>query len=371
MGLLDVLQSASNAVAGNVAGPVDLLSFLLRKGGVPVPEDALGGSEWMKRKGLMRDVPKGAEQVVGETLGLLAPTAIAANAPKIARGLLQAQANAAAPKTLHPETGAIVWHGSPHKFDRFDSSKMGTGEGAQAYGAGTYLAESPKVAKQYQKELATEVTLDGKPYFSAGKQVASTGNSTIDDFLTWHVGDVDAALDAAKRMGFDEHLPQLEALRKRVQRVQGGALYKVDLPDEFIPRMLDWDKPLSQQPHGKTLQELGARIADDYGMSGFGPTLTPSGTTVYRALDDAEYGGQWIEAAQRAIRGNPIRRVSTSDSLEAARLLREAGIPGIRYLDGGSRGAGQGTSNFVIFPGLEDQLKILERNGVPLGLLTP
>lgn len=110
MGLLDVLQSASNAVAGNVAGPVDLLSFLLRKGGVPVPEDALGGSEWMKRKGLMRDVPKGAEQVVGETLGLLAPTAIAANAPKIARGLLQAQENAAAPRTLSPEAGVFLMH---------------------------------------------------------------------------------------------------------------------------------------------------------------------------------------------------------------------------------------------------------------------
>ena len=26
-----------------------------------------------------------------------------------------------------------------------------------------------------------------------------------------------------------------------------GALYKVDLPDNLIARMLDWDKPLSQQ----------------------------------------------------------------------------------------------------------------------------
>ena len=42
------------------------------------------------------------------------------------------------------------------------------------------------------------------------------------------------------------------------------------------------------------------------------------------------------------------------------------GIPGIRYLDGGSRGAGAGTSNFVVFPGNEDLLRILERNGVPL-----
>ena len=38
----------------------------------------------------------------------------------------------------------------------------------------------------------------------------------------------------------------------------------------------------------------------------------------------------------------------------------------IRYLDGGSRGAGTGTSNYVVFPGNENLLKILERNGQPL-----
>ena len=32
--------------------------------------------------------------------------------------------------------GANVFHGSPHKFDAFDASKIGTGEGAQAYGHG-------------------------------------------------------------------------------------------------------------------------------------------------------------------------------------------------------------------------------------------
>jgi hypothetical protein len=47
-------------------------------------------------------------------------------------------------------------------------------------------------------------------------------------------------------------------------------------------------------------------------------------------------------------------------------MLRDAGIPGIRYLDGGSRGAGQGSSNFVVFPGQESLLNILERNGQPL-----
>jgi hypothetical protein len=37
-----------------------------------------------------------------------------------------------------------AWHGSPHDIDRFDSSRIGTGEGAQTYGHGLYFAENEK-----------------------------------------------------------------------------------------------------------------------------------------------------------------------------------------------------------------------------------
>ena len=39
-----------------------------------------------------------------------------------------------------------AYHGSPYDFERFDLSKIGTGEGAQAYGHGLYFAENPAVA---------------------------------------------------------------------------------------------------------------------------------------------------------------------------------------------------------------------------------
>jgi hypothetical protein len=41
-----------------------------------------------------------------------------------------------------------TYHGSPHDFDEFDMSKIGTGEGAQAYGHGLYFAENENVAKE-------------------------------------------------------------------------------------------------------------------------------------------------------------------------------------------------------------------------------
>lgn len=46
--------------------------------------------------------------------------------------------------------GFDAWHGSPHTFDRFDMSKIGTGEGTQARGLGVYLSDSKDVASPYQ-----------------------------------------------------------------------------------------------------------------------------------------------------------------------------------------------------------------------------
>ena len=49
--------------------------------------------------------------------------------------------------------GMTVYHGSPYKFTAFDPAKIGTGEGAQAYGHGLYVAENPTVAKGYAKNV--------------------------------------------------------------------------------------------------------------------------------------------------------------------------------------------------------------------------
>jgi hypothetical protein len=52
--------------------------------------------------------------------------------------------------------------------------------------------------------------------------------------------------------------------------------------------------------------------------------------------------------------------------LDAFEIIKKQGIPGIRYLDGGSRSAGQGSSNFVAFD--PEMIRILERNGKATGL---
>lgn len=267
-----------------------------------------------------------------------AAMAAAAALPAVSRGALKASDAAVRAITRNPEATAtkvmdyaaqmnpmnpmVVYHGSPHKFDKFDSSKIGTGEGAQAYGHGLYLAESPETAAFYREKLTSDGTLGG--YKSANEARQRILLKTAD-----RVEATDPQRAAKLRADAEAITP-------------GGALYKVDLPDSAIAKMLDWDKPLSQQ--APEVQAAVNNIKSN--LTGpFSRDMT---------------GDQLLMHIQSTLKG--VGRGSE----KAEDVLRQQGIPGIRYLDGGSRGAGAGTSNFVVFPGEESLLSILERNGVPV-----
>ncbi len=310
-------QGASNAAASTVTGPVDMLAWLLRKGGVPVGDTPIGGEAWMRQKGLMATPENKLAGLLGEGAGLAAPIVAAAKAPEIAGGLLQMGRNLAAPQTLNKQTGAIVYHGSPHKFDKFDSSKIGTGEGAQAYGHGLYLAENPGVAKSYAEQLSTP----SGPYGDVAKYWRANGGET-------------AFRAFAKDAGIDSR--EIENIAKGI--TNAGNHYKVDLPDEHIAKMLDYDNPVTDAVR-KPLSKAA--------LNQFGSGLTgTSGEKLYKEM---------IFNFKQAGHPNPTQA--------ATDWLSSQGVPGMRYLDGGSRGNGAGTSNFVVFPGNEGLLKILERNG--------
>lgn len=310
----DLAQGASNSQAGMVSGPVDVLAWLLRKAGVPVPSNPLGGSDWMAQQGLTAQPKNHLLGLLGEGVGGVAPMVAAAKAPQIANGLLNMGENLAAPRTMNPQTGAIVWHGSPHKFDKFDASKIGTGEGAQAYGHGVYFADSPNVAEAYANKLtkvdgqAISDQLDSRVrYLNMLKQQAASGDT-----------------NAVK------NIPIIE--KSIAELKNNGSLYKVDLPDEHIAKMLDWDAPLNQQA----------------------PEV--------RDILQKQMGSAW-DAFNHKTGGDYLQYgLGVGHNVE----LSNAGIPGVKYLDGGSRGAGTGTRNYVVFPGNEGLLNILERNGQPL-----
>lgn len=70
-GLKNFGQSASNAIADQVAIPVDAIAWLLRKAGAPIPSNPVGGSDWMREKGLTAPAQDGISKLGGELLGNL------------------------------------------------------------------------------------------------------------------------------------------------------------------------------------------------------------------------------------------------------------------------------------------------------------
>lgn len=105
--LRDTAQAASNTAASTVSGPIDLLAAALRYGGIPVPENAFGGSKWMAERGLTQEVEQGVPRVVGETLGMVGPALATQFSPQIAGAINKGAANLAAPTRLNKEAGAI------------------------------------------------------------------------------------------------------------------------------------------------------------------------------------------------------------------------------------------------------------------------
>ena len=253
-----------------------------------------------------------------------------------------------------PMIGKTVWHGSPHTFDKFDLSKIGTGEGAQAYGHGLYFADAPEVAKQYRDELSRgwkqSYEYKGKPVEKLYEDAVNKGN--YGDAMLWEQVQLHGTRDSIKNTLLEEMqggsnqakqaLKTLESLPDNLFAQPTGSLYKVDLPDEQIAKMLDWDKPLSEQP--ESVRNILSGIVEQKRAEYPNLNADPTGNIIYQMI-----GGNLGTTAQK----------------QASDFLNQSGIPGIQYLDQASRGAGEGTRNYVVF---SDEIpKILERNGTPLG----
>jgi hypothetical protein len=239
------------------------------------------------------------------------------------------------------------YQGSPHKFEptpnnplgELDSSKIGTGEGAQAFGHGIYIAESRKVGEGYRDALRP-----GKGDKDEDV-IARLFDATKGD-----ASEVAAELrKRANRADTPEGKNRLETMASRVEAGFNpkGYLYTLDLPDEMIDRMLDWDKPLSGQSAAvkKALKDSGIWKKYKDNLSDF---RSPKDTR------NKNMRGENIQAF--------IEYLSGGDKAKASQMLREIGIPGIRYLDAGSRGdTDVRTRNFVVFPGEEKKVKVLRR----------
>jgi len=246
--------------------------------------------------------------------------------------------------------GIRAYHGSPHDFDKFDTSKIGTGEGAQAYGHGLYFAESEGVAKSYRDGLGGKT-----PYVGGARYNPDDPLHMASNMMKTFGGDKKRAIayldrptnqskteqEARKILASNSEIPTFSS-------TPSGRMYEVKInadPEHF----LDWDKPLSQQSAYDKLYEYArndGKYADD----------------IMQILEDAtdkthpNYGltGDHFHDIMKASIGEKQAPISNA--------LKEAGIPGIKYLDQGSRTAGDGSRNYVVFDAAT--IEILRKYGL-------
>lgn len=263
-----------------------------------------------------------------------------------------------------------AFHGSPHDFDRFDITKIGTGEGAQAFGHGLYFAGNERVAENYKTsvtrnteqlaEIARSHGLTGDGAEMLAHQFAiGFGGQRFNDWIDGLRDALDDPLYVGRsRAAAQQVVDNLVEASAAVSEMKSpGRLYEVSL-DVEPEQLLDWDKPLGEQSEAvrkaiDAVREAArerARAADAAGdQTAFGQAINEA------AALNLERGAIGDAMRVAEIGASPAR---------FAQLLREAGIKGIRYLDAGSRAAGEGSRNFVIFD--DSLVKIVSKDGKPV-----
>lgn len=317
-------------------------------------------------------------------------------------GAARAQRAANVAADVATPQGIRAYHGSPHDFDRFDLSKIGTGEGAQVYGHGLYFADSEGVARSYRDALSQgnpEIAYKGKPVpVFTGRGLSESGLPPEQYYASMFGPKDDPAfarqahiqyLESQKRMiptrddlptsvkeralkGLDEQIAQINLFDPAaVEKLKKGHMYEVNIranPEEF----LDWDKPVAQQSQSvrEALAKAGINKEDILGGDAWFRAQRTKGYAIRQ--DPAGQwgpGGSTLEESLAMVGGDksrvrPLTGVTPEDRSAA---LREAGIPGIKYLDQGSRAAGEGSRNYVVFD--ENLIDILRKYGLVPGMI--
>ncbi len=219
--------------------------------------------------------------------------------------------------------GIRAYHGSPYSFDQFDMSKVGSGEGAQAYGHGLYFAGNEDVAQAYRDQVK-----NGK--MQPGSMYEASINAKPEHFLDWDKPLSAQSPAVQKAIGYVPGTPGSPSIDEVAATIRDARAAGVPLKDYAPYKALQEQHQKAQQT---TYENLGIPNV---------PGIMPS---------DLQASAYHTGLVQKL--GDPSAATS---------YLQNKGIPGIRYLDQGSRASGQGTNNYVVF---DDKLiNIIRKYGV-------
>lgn len=290
---------------------------------------------------------------------------------------------------------ATVWHGSPHDFEEFDHSKMGSGEGAQVYGWGTYLTETRSIAQQYRDKLSNSDSSMILTNANGEKVVLSkwANQAEIAEVLNLDVNNAARSYPAQYMMneiarGFTieeaekttredySHYPDQEGVEWAIQQVKtanpqlnngSGKVYEVEIPDNA--KWIDWDVRLSEQKEVlKALKKVGFTLAKAEEIQKNNIRLNqlenelhvlqyfenPDKKKIQKIAQEVSY--------RTSFRDTAISIGGTGHSLykqlerkigkpkDVSEFLYRLGFTGTKYRDGFTRGKdGKGTYNYVSY----------------------
>lgn len=257
-----------------------------------------------------------------------------------------------------------AYHGSPHRFTKFTTAKMGSGEGAQAYGWGLYFAENLDVAKNYApRDFAYEEKIQEK-YNQAERRQDYEAMEVYERALLHETPKEIREIYNDPESGYDESIiTKANEIANEIEQIDIDAftMYEVDIDDAALANFLDWDAPLSGQP------EKVQKALESY--------LKEKDPRYYKAVKEFEDGDE--RAMKKAgfnvfdysgMAGQIYEHISSIEGSpkKASQLLNSKGIKGMRYLDEGSREGGVGTHNLVVFD--ENIVTITSINDKPVNI---
>ena len=184
---------------------------------------------------------------------------------------------------------------------------------------------------------------------------------------------------------YDAEIAWLQSLDAvKIDKAPPGKLYEVEIPDDN--ELLDWDKSMSEQPEavrmalGIPVRDLAAEQAmmDLAAKSGVEPTSLPEYAELTARLDAAsKFARMTGEEFYRDLASDEIAKIAQAQGVSpmsvsparfkaegekaASDILRAKGVPGLRFLDGSSRGSGMGSHNYVIFDDSKVAIKSYEQ----------
>ena len=240
-----------------------------------------------------------------------------------------------------------VYHGSGSDFDKFDHSFMGTGEGHQAFGWGTYVTEVEGIGKQYAK-MTSKPRLTFKGEFVDSEEFNNPWR-IIKDLYNNNHGKLRGMRNDAERIAnmVEPDNVEMKELWGNVVRtlseVRSGDLkitparylYSVEIPDNDGTNYLEYGKPLSKTQLNRIKRALYNRLIAD--------TYKGAEQELKEEMED-------VFAVEKELDGRDIYGTIATylgSDKAASEFLNENGYVGISYpADGGNAGKAR---NYVIF----------------------